>query len=337
MIDVRPVGYIVGWLVLGLGLLMLAPLGLDLADADANAGAFAVSAVLAVLIGAAVALACADGWRSDLSLPQGFMLTTLSWAAITVVSTLPLMLGAPGLSFTDALFETTSAMTTSGGTVIVGLDDLPRGALLWRGLVTWAGGIGVVLLAVILLPVLNIGGMQLLRSGDFNTLEKIMPRAKEIATSCSMVYLVLTLACALGYVWGGLSGFDAIVHAMGTIATGGMGNYDSSFVNFSPAAQWVGTVFMLLGAMSFVRFVQLARGELGPLLRDSQIRAFLAIFAALCGRRSWSPACSPARPWPRPRCAKPPSTWPRSSPPPAMSAPTTRSGAASRRRSSSAP
>ena len=196
------------------------------------------------------------------------------------VAGLPLMLGEPHLSFTDAYFEMTSAMTTTGGTVIVGLDDLPRGALLWRGLVTWIGGMGVILLAMILLPVLNIGGMQLLRNADFNTLDKVMPRAKDIALSIGAVYLALTLACAGGFVWAGMSGFDGVVYAMSSIATGGMGNHDSSFAPFGPAALWIGTVFMLLGSMSFIRFVQFARGDPGAIWRDSQIRAFLGIYLA---------------------------------------------------------
>jgi trk system potassium uptake protein TrkH len=135
---------------------------------------------------------------------------------------------------------------------------------------------------MILLPVLNVGGMQMLKTGDFNTLGKIMPRAKGIALAVAGVYLALTLACALGYIWGGLSGFDGLVHAMSTVATGGMASYDSSFATFPPAVQWVATLFMLLGAMSFIRFIQAARGEPRLVLRDSQIRAFLAIYLALC-------------------------------------------------------
>ena len=190
------------------------------------------------------------------------------------------MLGEPRLSFTDAYFEFTSAMTTTGATVIVGLSSLPQGALLWRGMVTWLGGTGVILLAMILLPILNIGGMQMLRNADFNTVDKIMPRAKAIAFSIGGAYLVLTSACALAYIWAGMSGFDGIVHAFSTIATGGMGNYDTSFANFTPAAQYVGTVFMLLGGLTFIRYVQFARGDPGALFRDSQIRAFLLIFAS---------------------------------------------------------
>jgi trk system potassium uptake protein TrkH len=279
MIDIRPVGYILGWLVLLLGLLMLVPLGLDLVDGNRNAAAFAVSAVLTLVCGAGAAMACSEERKADLSLRQGFLLTSGAWAIFPAFAGLPLMLGAPRLDVTDAYFEFTSAMTTTGGTVIVGLDGLPRGALLWRGIVTWIGGIGVVLMAMILLPILNIGGMQLLRNADFNTLGKIAPRARDIARSIGATYLLLTIACGLGYVWAGMSGFDGLVHAFSTVATGGMSNRDSSFAGYSPAAQYIATVFMLLGAMSFSRFVQFARGEPAALYRDSQIRAFLLIYA----------------------------------------------------------
>ena len=281
MIDFRPVGYILGWLVSLLGVLMVVPMTFDLFEGDPNARAFAVSAALAIVCGAAVAVACAEERKGGLTLRQGFLLTTAAWATFPAVAALPLMLGEPNLGFTDAYFEFTSAMTTTGATVIVGLDSLPQGALLWRGMVTWLGGTGVILLAMILLPVLNIGGMQLLRNADFNTIDKIMPRAKAIALSIGGAYVALTAACGLGYVWAGMSTFDALVHAFSTIATGGMGNYDTSFVGFSPAAQYVATGFMLLGALSFIRYVQFARGDPGALFRDSQIRAFLAIYLCL--------------------------------------------------------
>ena len=281
MIDIRPVGYILGWLVLVLGLMMFLPLAVDLYNRDGNAVAFALSAVLTLVAGASVAVACSQERKVDLSLRQGFLLTTGVWTIFPAFAALPLMLGVPHLDFTDAYFELTSALTTTGSTVIIGIDALPQGALLWRCMVTWVGGIGVILLAMILLPVLNIGGMQMLKSADFNTLGKIMPQAKSIAVSIGFVYLVLTVACTLAYLWAGMPGFDAVSHGFSTVATGGMSNHDNSFADFSPAVQWVATVFMLLGAMSFSRFVQFARGEPRALLQDSQIRAFLAIYLCL--------------------------------------------------------
>ncbi|MFO1142058.1 MAG: TrkH family potassium uptake protein [Amaricoccus sp.] len=280
MLAIRPVGYIIGWLVALLGLLMIPSMLLDLVDGSGNAEAFALAAVLTIVLGTSVAVACASAATRSLSLKQGFLLTATAWALFPAIAGLPLMLGPPRLGFTDAYFEFTSALTATGATVMAGLEELPRGVLLWRMLTTWLGGIGVILLAMILLPVLGVGGMQLLRTADFNTLGKIMPRAKSIALSIGAVYSALTLACAVGFAWGGMSEFDALSHAMAAVATGGMGNYDSSFADFSPAAQYVATVFMLLGSFSFIRFVQAARGEPQALWRDSQIRAFLAIYAA---------------------------------------------------------
>ena len=280
MIAIRPVGHILGWLIVVLGALMVLPLLIDLGDGSRNAEAFAVAAVLTIVGGAALSFACARAGSAGLTVKQGFLLTTGAWAIFPAIAGLPLILGAPHLSFTDAYFEFMSAMTTTGATVIVGLDDLPRGALIWRLIVSWIGGVGVILLAMILLPILNIGGMQLLRNADFDTLGKIMPRAKSIALSIGAVYAVLTVACALGFVWAGMTGFDGISHAMSALATGGMGNYDASFAGFSPSAQYIATVFMLIGALSFIRFIQFARGDPGALFRDSQIRTFLGVYAA---------------------------------------------------------
>lgn len=282
MIDLRPVGYIVGWLTGLLGLLMALPAIIDYADGDDNGRAFLLSMLLTITAAAVLILACAERRSGSLGLKQGFLLTSCAWIAFTAFGALPLMLGAPGLSFTRAFFETMSAMTTTGATVITDLDAVPRSVLLWRGLLTWTGGIGVVLLAIIMLPVLKIGGMQLLRTSDFNTMGKIMPRVTELALSFGSIYVGFTVICALAYAWSGLSGFDAIVHSFTTIATGGMGNYDDSFSRFSASTQYVGMVFMLIAGMSFVRYVQFAAGDPGPLFRDPQIRAFLLTYLMLC-------------------------------------------------------
>lgn len=282
MLDPRPVAYVIGWLVAMFGALMAVPAAFDLYDGDPNARAFLSAMIVTVCSGAAIAFACADSWHADLDIRQGFLLTVAAWVSFILFGALPFVIGAPGIDPARAVFEATSALTTTGATAIAGLDALPRGVLAWRMLLTWVGGIGIVLMALILLPLLNIGGMQILKTSDFNTLGKAMPRAKQVALSCGAVYAVFTLVCALGYLGGGMEGFDALTHAMSTAATGGMGNHDSSFAEFSPASQYVGTVFMLLGAMSFIRFVQCARGDPGALFRDSQIRYFLAIYLVFC-------------------------------------------------------
>ncbi len=282
MIDLRPVCVIVGWLLALLGGAMLLPLLVDLLDRDPNASAFGEAAVVTIVAGAAIATASGSARQRGLSKQQGFILTTLCWIAFSAFAALPLMLGAPHLSFARAFFETVSAMTTTGATVIVGLDEAPRGLLLWRLILQWIGGLGVVLLAMILLPVLRIGGMQILRMGDFNTIDKIMPRARDLAQSFGNVYVGLTVVCALAYDWSGMSPFDAWGHAMSTIATGGMANYDASFSGFSISAQYVATLFMLLSSLSFVRYVQFLAGDAAPFFRDTQIRTFALIYLGLC-------------------------------------------------------
>lgn len=264
-----------------LGAAMIFPILVDLYDRDANAAAFGESALLTIFVGATTATACGGARRQGLTKQQGFILTTTCWLAFSAFAALPMILGAPHLSFTRAFFESMSAMTTTGATVIVGLEEMPRGLLLWRLMMQWIGGLGVVLLAMILLPVLGIGGMQILRIGDFNTIDKIMPRARDMALSFGSVYVGLTVVCAMAYDWAGMSVFDAWGHAMSTIATGGMANYDASFAGFSAAAQYIATVFMLLSSLSFVRYVQFAAGDMGPLFRDTQIRAFLGIYFGL--------------------------------------------------------
>ena len=180
-----------------------------------------------------MALACANGSHDRLSLQQIFLLTTGVWVVLPVFGALPLWFGAPEARFTDAFFEAMSGMTTTGSTVLSGLDTMPEGVLLWRGLMQWFGGVGIIVVAMVFLPELGVGGMQLFKSEGFETDGKILPRARAIAAQISVIYLGLTVACAMLYAALGMVGFDAIVHAMTTIATGGFGNYDTSFAAFS--------------------------------------------------------------------------------------------------------
>ena len=275
MLDLRPVGYVVGLLVAVLGLTMSLPLLVDLAEGRGHWPIFAESAVITVLTGGLIALSCANGVRQGLSIQQTFLLTTGVWLALPVFGALPFFLGATEARFVDAFFEAMSGLTTTGSTVFSGLDELPKGLLLWRGILQWLGGIGIVVVAMVFLPELRVGGMQIFRTESFDTFGKILPRATEIASRISVIYVSLTMACAVAYVLAGMGAFDATVHAMTTIATGGFSNYDSSFAAFGPGAAYVAAVFMVLAALPFVRFVQLSAGTARPLLQDTQIHAFL--------------------------------------------------------------
>ncbi len=281
MLDVRPVGYVIGLLVAALGVFMLVPLALDVADGRGHWPAFLESAALTFSIGAMLALACANGVSDRLSLQQTFLLTTSVWVVLPVFGGLPLMLGETGSTFTDAYFEAMSGLTTTGSTVLSGLDDMAPGLLLWRGILQWLGGIGIIVVAMVFLPELRVGGMQVFRSESFDTMGKILPRATEISASISSIYLGITLACVVAYLGTGMGLFDAVVHAMTTVSTGGFSNYDASMGAFSGIAEYVASVFMLLGALPFVRYVQMLGGNHDALWRDSQVRAFVATLAVL--------------------------------------------------------
>lgn len=277
MLDLRPVGYVLGLLVAALGLTMFAPLLADLLAGDPHWSVFLESAIITTLTGGLVALACANGVSAGLSLRQTFLLTALVWLLLPLFGAIPFILGATHASFTNAFFEAMSGLTTTGSTTFAGIDDFPDGLKLWRATLQWLGGVGIIVVGMVFLPELRVGGMQIFRSEAFETMGKILPRAGEIASSISVIYLGLTVACGLAYMATGMGPFDALVHAMTTVSTGGMANYDSSFGNFSAGAHYVGTVFMVLAALPFVRFVQLLAGSAKPIWRDSQIRTFFAI------------------------------------------------------------
>ncbi|MGR3570427.1 TrkH family potassium uptake protein [Brevirhabdus sp.] len=281
MFDLRPVGYVIGLLIAALGASMLIPLALDLFTGNGHWDAFLKSALFTLLCGGLMALACSNGLSGRLNLQQTFLITTGVWLMLPVFGALPFMLGATQASFTDSFFEAMSGLTTTGSTVFSGLEKLPRGLLLWRGLTQWFGGIGIIVVAMVFLPELKIGGMQIFRSEAFDTSGKVLPRAAEIASKITIIYVGLTFLCAMTYLMLGMDPFDAVVHALTTLSTGGFGNYDSSFGAFGPSLSYAATVFMILAALPFVRYVQLLNGSSRPLLHDSQVRAFLMVIASV--------------------------------------------------------
>ncbi len=281
MYDIRPVGYVIGLLVAMLGLAMLLPLGFDLFARNGHWPVFLQASVVTTLTGGLVALACLNGVGQGLSIRQTFLLTTGVWVALPIFGAIPFVFGATDASYTDAFFEAMSGLTTTGSTVFSNLEGLPVGLRLWRGLMQWIGGIGIIVVAMVFLPELRVGGMQIFRTEGFDTFGKILPRAGEIASRISVIYLGLTVACALTYLSVGMGPFDAMVHAMTTIATGGFANYDSSFGGFGAGAEYAAVVFMVLAALPFVRYVQMIAGGWSAPLQDRQVRGFLMTLAVL--------------------------------------------------------
>jgi trk system potassium uptake protein len=277
MIDLRPAGYIIGLLIATLGAMMLFPMALDLAMGDENWMGFLEAGIVTALFGGVLSLSCANasGASKGITLQQSFILTTGTWVALPLFGALPFMFGAPDASFTNAVFEAVSGMTTTGTTVFVGLDAMPPGVNLWRGILQWLGGLGIVIVALIFLPVMRVGGMQFFRSEGFDTLGKILPRAFDISSALIQIYIILTVACAVCYFALGMSGFDAVVHALTTVSTGGFSSSDISFGKFVHSMEVVAIVFMLLASLPFIRFVQVAQGNFGPIWRDAQVRAYI--------------------------------------------------------------
>lgn len=277
MLDFRPVGYVIGLLVATLGVTMFAPMVADLVYGNGHWPIFFESAIVTILAGGLVAIACSNGVSEGLSLRQTFLLTSLVWLTLPVFGAIPFYMGATNASMTDAFFEAMSGLTTTGATVFSGLEALPAGIKLWRGTLQWLGGIGIVVVAMVFLPELRVGGMQIFRTEGFETGGKILPRAGQIASRISVIYVGLTAACALTYSAFGMETFDAIVHAMTTLSTGGMANTDASFGYYGEAVHYAASFYMIMAALPFVRYVQILGGTAKPLLQDTQVHAFFAI------------------------------------------------------------
>ncbi len=279
MIDFRPILFIVGILLSTLALAMTVPAMADLVVANPDWRVFASAAALTLFIGAALVLSTRSATRR-INLRQAFVLTALCWLVIPTFGALPFAFSALDMNYPDAFFEAMSGVTTTGSTVIVGLDLAPPGILLWRALLQWLGGIGIIAMAITVLPLLQVGGMQLFRMESSDKSEKAMPRTAQLAGWTGVIYLGLTMLCAFLYWAAGMSGFDAVAHAMTTIATGGYSTHDTSVGFFGSA--WIdaiAVIFMLVGSLPFVLYLRALRGNPGSLWRDEQVRLFLAIVA----------------------------------------------------------
>ncbi|NYS25879.1 TrkH family potassium uptake protein [Rhodobacteraceae bacterium 2376] len=275
MIDIRPVAHVMGILTAALGMLMLMPAALDWSLGNDTWKIMASCAAITLLCGTLSAVATIDSDPRGLTTRQAFLLTVGTWAILPLFGALPFYLaGLPG-GWTHAFFEAMSGVTTTGTTVYTGLDEMARGLLLWRSILQWLGGLGIIIVALVFLPVMRVGGMQYFKAEAFDTMGKVMPRALDISSALLQTYLLLTAVAGVVYMALGMNGFDAANHAMTTIATGGFSTSDQSFGKFGTGAEYAGGVLMLLAGLPFIRYVQLVNGSLTPIYRDIQVRAFL--------------------------------------------------------------
>jgi len=273
----KTVFFAIGVLLITLGTFMLIPFLVQFIYDERN-GTFLSSASITIFIGILLVLANLEE-NKKLNLQQAFLLTTLSWLSIAIFGCIPFLLSNLNLSIVDAFFESMSGITTTGSTIITNLDNAPKSILIWRAILQWLGGIGVIVMAITVLPLLNVGGMQLFRMESSDTTEKILPRTREVTIIISAIYLTLTFACGVAYWLVGMNIFDSIAHSMTTIATGGFSTYSSSIGYFqNPKIEIIAIIFIVLGSIPFIAYIKFVKGDQKIFFKDVQIKGLIYIF-----------------------------------------------------------
>ncbi len=282
MNNYKTVFFSIGVLLLILGAFMIIPFLIQLIYEE-KTGSFLPSASITVFIGTLLILTNLEENRK-LNLQQAFLLTALSWLSIALFGSLPFYFSNLNISLVDSFFESMSGITTTGSTIITNLDIIPKSILIWRALLQWLGGIGVIVMAITILPLLNIGGMQLFRMDSSNTAEKILPKTREVTFIISFIYLCLTFLCGGAYWFAGMNLFDGIAHAMTTIATGGFSTYSDSIGYFNNSKiEIIAIVFIILGSVPFIAYLKFIKGDKKIFLKDVQIKGliYILIFSVL--------------------------------------------------------
>jgi len=277
MNNSKTVFFAIGVLLIILGAFMLIPFFVQFIYDERNS-TFLSSASITIFIGILLVLTNLEE-NKKLNLQQAFLLTTLSWLSIAIFGCIPFLLSNLNLSIVDAFFESMSGITTTGSTIITNLDNAPKGILIWRAILQWLGGIGVIVMAITVLPLLNVGGMQLFRMESSDTTEKILPRAREVTIIISIIYLTLTFTCGIAYWLVGMNIFDSIAHSMTTIATGGFSTYSSSIGYFqNPKIEIIAIIFIILGCIPFIAYLKFVKGDQKIFFKDVQIKGLIYIF-----------------------------------------------------------
>ena len=279
MFNLRSIFLINGLLLMVLAGAMLLPVLVDVYFEEGEWHPFLISAFICLFSGGILYLTN-RGYRGTMSLRQTFLFTASTWFVLPFFASLPFYLSLLDLSFTNAYFEATSGLTTTGATVLVGLDALPKSILFWRALLQGLGAVGVIVLAMAILPILKIGGMQLFRTESSDNADKVLPRAGQLAKLIGVTYTMLVVLFTFAYLFAGMGEFDALCHAITTLGTGGFSNYDRSMASFnSHTIETIATVGMLCGGIPIILYYQMLRGKSGAIVNDLQVRWFLAIIA----------------------------------------------------------
>tara|TARA_Y100000996_G_scaffold130791_1_gene99402 strand:- start:281 stop:1729 length:1449 start_codon:yes stop_codon:yes gene_type:complete len=276
MSNYKTVFFTLGALQIILGLSMIVPIMAQFIYEQVDGG-FISSGIVTVIFGVLFTLSNLDH-NKKLNLHQAFLLTALSWLSIALFGSLPFVFSTIELSFTNAFFESMSGITTTGSTIITNLNETPKAILLWRAMLQWFGGIGIIVMAITLMPIMNIGGMQLFLVSSNDNPEKILPKSKEVSLRLIIIYVSLTLVCASFYKIFGMGFFDSIIHAMTTLATGGFSNYNESIGYFNNTfIELTAIIFIILGSIPFIAYLKYLNGNKKIFINDTQIVTFFYI------------------------------------------------------------
>ena len=276
MTNYKTVFFTLGILQIILGIFMLIPVIVQFVYNQIDSSFFG-SSIVTIIFGTLFFLSNLDHDKR-LNLQQAFLLTALSWLSIALFGSLPFIFSNVEFSFTNAFFESMSGITTTGSTIIPNLESIPKGILFWRAILQWLGGIGVIVMAITLMPIMNVGGMQLFQISNSDSSEKILPKSKEIALRLIYIYSGLTALCALSYKILGMNIFDSLTHSMTTIATGGFSNYNDSIGFFNSISIEISAmIFIILGSLPFIAYIKFLSGNNKILISDVQIKTFIKI------------------------------------------------------------
>ena len=276
MSNYKTVFFIIGVLQIILGIFMAIPIIIQLVFSELDSS-FIASSVITLVFGVLFVLSNLD-YNKKINLQQAFLLTTLSWLTIAIFGALPFYFSNLNLSFTDSFFESMSGLTTTGSTVITNLEIVPKSILLWRALLQWLGGIGIIVMAITLMPIMNIGGMLLFKVLNTDSSDDILPSSKEISLKLVFIYFTLTLICAAAYKIFGMNFFDSLTHSMTTIATGGFSNYNESIGYFNNVKiEITAILFIILGSIPFIAYIKFLNGNRKVFLNDTQVTTFIKI------------------------------------------------------------
>ncbi len=276
MSNYKTVFFTLGILQIILGIFMFVPIIIQFLYSEVDSSFFGAS-IVTIIFGTLFFLSNLDHDKR-LTLQQAFLLTALSWFSIAIFGSLPFVFSDLNFSFTNAFFESMSGITTTGSTIISNLNEMPKGILLWRAILQWLGGIGIIIMAITLMPIMNVGGMQLFQISNNDSSEKILPKSKEIALRLIYIYSSLTLLCLITYKIFGMGFFDSLTHSMTTIATGGFSNYNESIGFFDSISIEISSmIFIILGSIPFIAYIKFISGNKKIFIKDSQIKFFFGV------------------------------------------------------------